>query len=66
MERRLVLGEPIPALDQLEEPPHKPRGWGAVDHVVVECHRQVEDLARLDPAIHDGGLLGNAAHDQHE
>src|SRR6266540_6165172 len=66
MERRLFLCQPIAALNQLEEPAHEPRSRGTVDHVVVECHCQIEDLARLDVAVHHRGLLGDAAHDQAE
>jgi putative ABC transport system ATP-binding protein len=42
--------QPIPALDQLHESPREPGRRRPVDHIVVEHHRQVEDLARLDPA----------------
>ena len=50
------VGQPIPALDQLHQSPCKAGRWCSIDHVVVEDYGQVEDLTRLNPAIHNDWL----------
>jgi hypothetical protein len=63
---RLIIDQPIPAFDQFHKPPSKPSCGGAINHIVVERHRQVEDLARLDPALYYGWLPGCTPHHQAE
>jgi hypothetical protein len=53
----LNLVQPIPTLDQLQQPPGKASGGSAVNYVVVEHHSQVEELARLDVVIQASPVL---------
>jgi hypothetical protein len=59
----LHLVQPIAALDQLYQSPRKPGRRRPVDHIVVEHHREVENLAWLDPAIHHRRLPGSTPYD---
>jgi hypothetical protein len=62
----LSLAHSISTLDQLHQPPRKAGRRSPVANIVVECHRQVEDLARLDPAIYHGWLPSGTPYDQAE
>jgi hypothetical protein len=52
----LSLAHSISTLDQLHQPPRKAGRRSPVDDIVVEHHRQVEDLARLDTPLNYGWL----------
>jgi hypothetical protein len=58
------LAQPIPALDQLHQQAHKAGSRSPIDDIVIKYHRQVKDLARLDPAFYKGWLPGNTPHHQ--
>ena len=47
------------SLDQLDQLLHELRRRGAVHHIMVEHHRQVEDLARLNVLLPHGGLASS-------
>jgi len=57
----ILVAETIAALDQFLEPLGKPRGWRAVNNVVVEAERHTQKLTDLHASVNDHWFLGNAA-----
>jgi hypothetical protein len=57
------LLQPVSALDELYQSFHEARCRGAVDDIVVEGDRQVEQVTRFDTLLDDGWLASDAAHD---
>jgi hypothetical protein len=62
----LILIQPMTALDQLHQPPRKAGRRSPVDNIMIEHHRQVEDLARLDPPLNHGWLSNGTPRYQAE
>ena len=56
----------ISALNQLHQTLGEAGCRSPVDDVMIKDHRQVEDLAWLNPPLDDGGLPGEASSDQVE